>query len=120
MGGATSEYFPRGGQFVCGSDGSSGGGGGTSGTSGFLSQLGAFLRRQQRRCSLPVVSPAPPYSALDETWADMVVLDGVAGVHLQEQRGFVATPAVTRACAKRDGLSVPPISFFQSIVEVLF
>lgn len=59
--------------------------------------------------ALPVDSSSPPRSvrpppASDETWADMVH-DGVGNVHARGQREYVATPAVTRARAKRVGAS---------------
>ncbi|CAB1114770.1 unnamed protein product [Ectocarpus sp. CCAP 1310/34] len=51
----------------------------------------------------PVATPAPAHSAAmasDGLWTEMV---HEGGGRLQEQREFVATPAVTRSRAKRDG-----------------
>ena len=58
--------------------------------------------------ALPVDSSSPSHSVrpppeLDKTWAD-IVHDGVGTVHACGQREYVATPAVTRARAKRDGV----------------
>lgn len=52
--------------------------------------------------ALPVAPPAPPYFASDGRRVD-TVLDGLAGVHMQEQQELAATPAVTRAYAGRAG-----------------
>ncbi|CAB1096623.1 unnamed protein product [Ectocarpus sp. CCAP 1310/34] len=54
----------------------------------------------------PVATPAPAHSAAmasDGLWTEMVHEGGTGGRRRQGQREFVATPAVTRSQAKRDG-----------------
>ena len=58
--------------------------------------------------ALPVDSSPPPHPARppptsDEAW-DNMVHDGIGSVNVRGQREYVATPAVTRARAKRDGV----------------